>query len=138
MYLCVAAECYLCIAMPKKYLYISTAYELFRIDPEMIVFISSDGNYCNIAQADNEMRMVTYQLGTVEEFIRQQLGKESRVFLRVGKRHIINRNYIYYINTQTQKLILSDMERFSYTVSPSKDALKQLRELIEKEEVPCK
>ena len=75
--------------MPKKYLYISTAYELFRIDPEMIVFISSDGNYCNIAQADNEMRMVTYQLGTVEEFIRQQLGKESRVFLRVGKRHII-------------------------------------------------
>ena len=37
------------------------------------------------------------------------------------------------INIQSQKLILSDNSRFTHTVSASKDALKQLKELLEKE-----
>lgn len=119
--------------MLKKYLVISTANDLVRIAPERIVFISSDGNYCNLVQSDNETRMLTFQLGQVETMIHDQLGTEGKLFIRIGRGLIINRNYIYYINIQSQKLILSDVVRFTHTVSASKEALKQLKELIEKE-----
>ena len=119
--------------MLKKYLIISTATDLVRIAPERIVFISSDGNYCNLVQADNETRLLTLQLGQVEMLIHNQLGIEGNLFIRIGRGLIINRNYIYYINVQSQKLILSDTNRFTHTVSASKEALKQLKDLIEKE-----
>ena len=119
--------------MLKKYLVISTATDLVRIAPDKIVFISSDGNYCNLMQTDNESRLLTYQLGQIETMIHDQLGTDGLLFIRIGRGLIINRNYIYYINIQSQKLILSDVSRFTHTVSASKDALKQLKELIEKE-----
>ena len=119
--------------MLKKYLIISTTTDLVRIAPERIVFISSDGNYCNLVQTDNETRMLTFQLGQVENMIREQLGTDGNLFIRIGRGLIINRNYIYYINIQSQKLVLSDNNRFTHTVSASKDALKQLKDLIEKE-----
>lgn len=119
--------------MLKKYLIISTTTDLVRIAPDKIVFISSDGNYCNLVQIDNETRMLTFQLGQVENMIREQLGTDGNLFIRIGRGLIINRNYIYYINIQSQKLILSDVSRFTHTVSASKEALKQLKDLIEKE-----
>ena len=119
--------------MLKKNLIISTATDMVRIAPERIVFISSDGNYCNMVQTDNETRLLTFQLGQIENMIHDQLGSEGNLFIRIGRGLIINRNYIYYINIQSQKLILSDNIRFTHTVSASKEALKQLKELIEKE-----
>ena len=119
--------------MLKKNLIISTTTDLVRIAPEKIVFISSDGNYCNLMQADNESRLLTFQLGQIESMIRDQLGTEGNLFIRIGRGLIINRNYIYYINVQSQKLILSDNNRFSHTVSASREALKQLKDLVEKE-----
>lgn len=119
--------------MFKKYLIISTATDLVRIAPDKIVFISSDGNYCNLVQTDNETRMLTFQLGQIETMIHEQLGSDGHLFIRIGRGLIINRNYIYYINIQSQKLILSDNSRFTHTVSASKEALKQLKDLIEKE-----
>lgn len=119
--------------MLKKYLVISTAMDLVRVAPERIVFISSDGNYCNLVQTDNETRLLSFQLGQIEIMIHDQLGTEGNLFIRIGRSLIINRNYIYYINIQSQKLILSDNNRFTHTVSASKEALKQLKDLIEKE-----
>lgn len=87
----------------------------------------------DLVQSDNETRMLTFQLGQVEPMIRDQLGTEGNLFIRIGRGLIINRNYIHYINIQSQKLILSDVVRFTHTVSASKEALKQLKELIEKE-----
>jgi DNA-binding LytR/AlgR family response regulator len=119
--------------MLKKYLIISTATDLVRIAPDKIVFISSDGNYSNLMQVDNETRLLTFQLGQIENIIHEQLGNEGLMFVRIGRGIIINRNYIYYINIQSQKLILSDNSRFTHTVSASKEALKLLKELTEKE-----
>ena len=124
---------YLCCVMLKKYLVISTATDLVRIAPDKIVYISSDGNYCNLVQADNESRLLTFQLGQIENMILDQFGSNDNLFIRIGRGLIINRNYIYYINIQSQKLILSDVARFTHTVSASKEALKKLKDLMEKE-----
>ena len=117
----------------KKHLIISTSVDLVRIAPERIVYISSDGNYSTLIQADGETRMLSYQLGQIEKMIASQLGSDGNVFIRIGKSLIINRSYIYYINITKQKLTLSDVASFSHTVTASKEALKQLKELLENE-----
>lgn len=116
-----------------KYLIVTTSNDLVRIAPDRIVYISSDGNYSTLVQADGEMRMLSYQLGQIEKIIAMQLGAEGNMFIRIGKSLIINRSYIYYINVPKQKLILSDIATFNHTVVASKEALKQLKELLEKE-----
>ncbi len=117
----------------KKHLIISTSIDLVRIAPECIVYILSDGNYSTLVQTDGEARMLSYQLGQIEKMIESQLGVEGNVFIRIGKSLIINRSYIYHINLSRQKLIMSDVNRFNYSLQPSKEALKQLKELLEKE-----
>lgn len=117
----------------KKQLIISTSIDLVRIAPDKIVYISSDGNYSTLVQTDNEVRMLSYQLGQIETMISSQLGSDGNVFIRIGKSIIINSSYIYYINIPRQKLILSDAASFSHSVTASKEALKQLKELLEKE-----
>ncbi len=116
-----------------KQLIISTSNDLVRIAPDRIVYISSDGNYSTLVQADSEVRMLSFQLGQIEKMIASQLGSEGNIFIRIGKSLIINRSYIYYINVPKQKLVLSDVETFSHSVTASREALKQLKELLEKE-----
>ncbi len=117
----------------KRHLVISTSTDLVRIAPEKIVYISSDGNYSTLVQSDGEMRMLSYQLGQIEEIIDVQLGSADNTFIRIGRSLIINTSYIYFINVPKQKLILSDVATFSHQVAASKDALKQLKDLLEKE-----
>ena len=118
---------------PKRQLIFPTSIDLVRIAPDRIVYISSDGNYSTLVQADGEVRMLSFQLGQIEKMIADQLGNEGNNFIRIGKSLIINRSYIYYINVPKQKLVLSDVGSFSHTMSASKEALKLLKELIEKE-----
>ena len=117
----------------KKHLIISTSVDLVRIAPERIVYLSSDGNYSSLIQTDGEVRMLSYQLGQIEKMISSQLGSDGNIFIRIGRSLIINRSYIYYINIVRQKLTLSDVASFNHTVTASKEALKQLKELLEKE-----
>ncbi|MBO5750656.1 MAG: LytTR family transcriptional regulator [Bacteroidaceae bacterium] len=117
----------------NKQLVISTSIDLVRIAPDKIVYIASDGNYSTLIQSDGEMRMLSFQLGQIERMISSQLGSDGNQFIRIGKSLIINRSFIYYINIPKQKLILSDTATFNHTVTASKEALKLLKELIEKE-----
>jgi DNA-binding LytR/AlgR family response regulator len=114
-------------------LIISTTTELVRISPTKIVYISSDGNYSTLMQVDGELRILSHQLGQIEKMIETQLRNDSNNFIRIGKSLIINRTYIYYINVAKQKLILSDAATFNYSVPASREALKQLKDLVEKE-----
>ena len=111
----------------------TTSNDLVRIAPDCIIYIASDGNYSTLVQTDGEIRMLSYQLGQIEKMIATQLGAEGNMFIRIGKSLIINRSYIYYINVPKQKLILSDIATFNHTVAASKEALKQLKELLEGE-----
>ena len=60
-----------------KQLIIATSVDLVRIAPDRIVYISSDGNYSTLIQADGETRMLSFQLGQIEKMIASQLGPEG-------------------------------------------------------------
>ena len=115
----------------NTHLIISTSNELLRVAAAHIIYISSDGNYSNLLMSGGEIRMVTFPLGQLEDMINKQLPDMSSMFIRIGRSLIININHIYHINVARQQLLLKDRDN-TYTLSASKEALKSLKEFIEK------
>ncbi len=118
--------------MDKRIVF-TTSTEIVRIPSAAIVFISADGNYSIITMVDGETFIITLQLGQIERHIAGMLDSGDNRFIRIGKSLIVNRDFIAFINPLRQKMILSDCRNFRHEVTASKEALKALKELIEKE-----
>ena len=98
--------------------------------PEKIVYFEADGNYTSIVMVNKLRASIGMNLGEMERTLAAQIGEESRHFMRIGKRFIINMQYIYSINVLKQQLILSDYDHFAFQINISKDALKKMKELM--------
>ena len=121
--------------MGSKVLIISNVNELVRIKPERIVYVESDGNYSTMVLHDKTEQVFTMNLAHCQQLIEEQLGKEAMTFIRLGKQLIVNRAYIFKINPTKQQLIMSNIEvNNAFTLQASKEALKQLKTLVESEE----
>ena len=114
-----------------KHILLSRNTELLRIHPDRLIYISSDGNYSNVVTLDNRSRLVTYQLGQIEDMIGEQLGDEGSIFLRLGRALIINTNYIHFIDISKQLIILSDCAECYHELSASREVLIKLKAYIE-------
>lgn len=120
--------------MSNKVLIISYSNELVRIKPERVVYVESDGNYSTMVLHDKTEQVFTMNLAHCQQLMEEQLGKEAMTFIRLGKQLIINRAYIFKINVNKQQLIMSNTEvNNAFTLQASKEALKQLKTLIELE-----
>ena len=120
--------------MSNKILIISNSNELVRVKPERIVYVESDGNYSTLVLHDKTEQVFTMNLAHFQQMIEEQLGKEAMTFIRIGKQLIVNRAYIFKINPNKQQLIMSDMDvNIAFDLQASKEALKQLKALIESE-----
>ena len=126
-----------------EWLRISTSTELVRVATDEIVYVRADGNYSDLVLTNGKSRKMTFQLHFFDEVF-QQL--QNNMFVRVGRSLIVNKRYIYVINLTEQQLILSggDMKEpivfygQSKTDNPQKislarEALRQLKELLENE-----
>lgn len=118
----------------NKRLIFTTTTEIVRVPADSVIFITADGNYSAITLADGEKVVLTLQLGQIEKRIAEMLDKDDRRFIRIGKSLIVNREFIAFIHPVRQKMILSDCRSFRHEVSASKEALKALKDLLEKEE----
>ena len=118
----------------KRQIIISSTNELVRLLPQRIVYISSDGNYSTMVLHDKTEHLFTFNLSHFQKIIETQLKEDARTFIRIGKSLIINKEYIYKINMGKQLLVLSDMVlNQAFTLSASKEALRQLKLLLETE-----
>ena len=113
-----------------KYLYFNSRDELYRIDIQSIVYIEADGNYIHIVLRNGKRGTVCMSLMQMRSVLNEKLKENASVFARIGKRHIINLQYVYHINTLKQQLALSDGQSFCHDISLSKDALRALKELF--------
>lgn len=120
--------------MSNKVLIISNVNELVRIKPERVVYVVSDGNYSTMVLHDKTEHVFTMNLAHCQQMMEEQLGKEAMTFIRIGKQLIVNRAYIFKINPNKQQLIMSDMNvNIAFDLQASKEALKQLKVLMESE-----
>lgn len=117
-------------AKNKRIILFNSRDELIRVDLSSVVYFEADGNYTKFFSINGITDMVCINLGRMEELLALRFNDSPGTFARVGKRYILNLNYVYRINTLKQELVLSDQRSFLNTVSLSKMALKALKELI--------
>lgn len=109
----------------------SSSTELVRIPIDRLVFIKSDGNYSDITTLDGRKRTVSLQLGQIEDLLDQKLEEGDMHFIRVGRGLIINTDFIHFIDTARQKLILSDCAGSYHELKASREALTMLKNYVE-------
>lgn len=113
----------------RKYLYLNSRDELYRIDISKVIYFEAEGNYTSFMLSNKLKGAICMNLAQMQQVLNDCLKESASVFARVGKRHIVNLTYVYQIGVLRQKLILSDGELFAYQLNISKDALKKLKEL---------
>ncbi len=122
------------VKVKKSPIIISTVNELVRVCPERIVYICSDGNYSTMVLHDETEQVFSFNLAHFQQIIEKQMKEEAVLFIRIGKSLIINREYIYKIHIGKQLLVLADIKiEHAFMLSASKEALKQLKQLLENE-----
>lgn len=112
-----------------KYLYLNSRDELYRVEVKKIVYFEAEGNYTNFVLSNKLKGVVGMNLSGMQEILNSSLRERAAIFARVGKRFIINLNYVYHIETVKQRLTLSDGENFAFQLPVSKDALKKLKDI---------
>ncbi len=115
-----------------EWLRISTSTELVRVATDEIVYVRADGNYSDLVLTNGKSRKMTFQLHFFDGVF-QQL--QDNLFVRVGRSLIVNKRYIYIINLTEQTLTFSG-QQINGDIKPvnvSREALKQLKELLENE-----
>jgi DNA-binding LytR/AlgR family response regulator len=115
----------------RRYIIISKGTELLRIPADRLMFVSSDGNYSNITTEDGSTKLVTLQLGQIEDILQDQLSDADSNFLRLGRSLIINTNYIYFIDVSKQELVLSNCRGSYHVLSASREVLVKLKAYME-------
>lgn len=116
--------------MATEYLYINTRDELFRIDCSNIVYMEGDGNYTNIVLINKIKASVCLNLSDMQRHISESLRERALCFARVGKRFIVNLNFVYQINIPRQTLTVTDGINFAFQIGISKEALRQLKTIM--------
>ena len=100
--------------MATGYLYLNTRDELIRLDCSKIVYMEGDGNYTNIVLVNKQKVSVCMNLSHMQQFISESLRERASVFARIGKRFIVNLNYIYKVQPLQQSLVVTDGVHFTF------------------------
>ncbi len=112
-----------------KYLYINSRDEFYRVDFSKIVYFEAEGNYTNFVLSNKLKGVVLKNLQQMQELLSKNHQEQAAIFARVGRRFIINLNYVYRIELTRQRLTLSDGEHFAYGLPISKEALRELKKM---------
>ena len=114
----------------QKRIYFNSRNRLIRMDIDKIVYFEGDGNYTYVVTANKQKICLTLNLSHTEEALASQLGEVAKQFMRIGKRFIVNMNYIYQVDIFFFFFMLSDCERFLFQMPVSKEALKVVKNLV--------
>ena len=115
--------------MITNYLFFNSRDELLRIDVSKIVYFESDGNYTYVILTNKMRCPIAMNLSQTEKALAAKMKDKAQCLARIGKRYIINLNYVFQINVLKQRLVLSDYSTFAFQIEVSKDALKKLKDL---------
>ena len=114
--------------MQTPRLIIKNTVECHIVNPDLILYIKSNGNYCDIHLTDGVvMRNIPMQLGQIARFIHRQFADvQVPCFIQVGRQHIVNAEHILSIFPSKKQLLFdlkSPPSQEKMAISPSSSAL---------------
>lgn len=119
----------MCIDMKEKLL-IHTVNEAYSFNPNQIICIEADGNYSNLHLSNGNEYLLSFQLGQVENIIKEQLSYSNHSFVRVGKSLIINMDELICVNITKQTLEMNQPSGERLLFNASREALKKLMNFL--------
>ena len=90
--------------MEPNYIYFKSRDELLRLETSSIVYFEADGNYTEIVLANGEKDLVCMNLAKMQKVISASMKDKAARFVRIGKRFIINMNYVHHIHILQQSI----------------------------------
>ena len=111
-------------------LFFNTRDEMVKVRLERVAYFEADANYCHVVFINGAKATLLTSLVNIEKLLSEQFKETASVFIRIGKKVIVNSHFIFQINVQRQKLVLTDFVSPNVLeLSISKDALKNLKNL---------
>ena len=111
-------------------LFFNTRDELIKVKLGRVAYFEADSNYCHVHFINGAKATLLTSLVNIEQLLSQHFQKNASHFIRIGKKVIVNGNFIFQINVVRQKLILSDfISPLVIELNISKEALKNLKNL---------
>lgn len=104
---------------------INSRDELFIIDLSYVACFNADGNYTNIHYIGGQKQTISIGLSKMEKLVSSAFptGQASN-FVRIGRSFLINQSFLCHIDSQKQKIVLSDFKKSSLTINVTKNLLK--------------
>lgn len=111
-------------------LFFNTRDEMIKVRLDRVAYFEADSNYCHVVFINGIRVTLLTSLVNIESLLTERFKGDHPMFIRIGKRYIVSRQYIFQINIQRQKLVLTDyVSSPVLEISVSKEALKNLKQL---------
>lgn len=111
-------------------LFFNTRDEMIKVKLDRVAYLEADSNYCHAVFINGAKATLLTSLANIEALLVERFKGDSPMFIRIGKRYIVNRQYIFQINVPRQRLILTDFNLpGTLEITLSKEALKNLKTL---------
>ena len=111
-------------------LFFNTRDEMIKVKLDRVAYFEADSNYCHVIFISGAKATLLTSLVNIEGLLTERFKGDNPMFIRIGKRFIVNKQYIFQINIPRQKLILTDfVSPVILEISISKEALKNLNHL---------
>ena len=111
-------------------LFFNTRDELAKVKLEKVAFFEADSNYCHVNFINGAKATLLTSLANIENLLSSKFQGGDPMFIRIGKRYIVNINFIFQINIPKQRLTLTDFDSPNIMeLTISKEALKNLKQL---------
>lgn len=111
-------------------LFFNTRDEMIKVKLDRVACFEADANYCNVIFINGARASLLTSLVNIEKLLAQTLSEGAPLFVRIGKKYIVNRHFIFQINLTRQRLVLTDFVSPSVVeIAVSKEALKNLKTL---------
>ncbi len=93
--------------MQKPLIIQNANQDMLLLSPDEIMYIKSDGNYSQLwLYGQDKFVQLWMSLTAIADSIKEQMEGVARIFVRIGKQHVLNINYIHRIDTRKDKLTL--------------------------------
>ena len=109
-------------------LFFNTRDEMIKVKLERVAYFEADSNYCHVFFINGAKATLLTSLVNIEGLLTERFKGDNPMFIRIGKRYIVNKLYIFQINIPRQRLTLTDyITPGILEISISKEALKNLK-----------
>lgn len=116
--------------MSVSHIIFNNRNELIRINPFKVVYYEAYGNYSYAVFTNGVKVILPVGLTDLQQILLRELKEHARIFLHIGRRFIVNTEFVVKVCVPKQQLTLCDMvSNTIYNLPISKEALKKIKNM---------